>query len=39
VLGLLAAGVGSPLGWAFAAAAGVGVLWRIGRVVRRLASG
>lgn len=36
VLGMLAAGVGSPLGWAFAAAAGVGLLWRVGRVVRRL---
>jgi hypothetical protein len=36
LLGLLAAGVGTPLGWAFAAAAGVGVLWRLGRVVRRL---
>ncbi len=36
VLGLLAAGVAAPLGWAFAAVAGLGLLWRAGRVVRRL---
>ena len=35
-LGWLAAGVGSPLGWAFAAAAAVGLMWRAARVVRRL---
>lgn len=36
VLGVLAAGAGTPLGWLFAAAATAGVLWRVGRVVRRL---
>lgn len=34
--GLLAAGVSSPLGWAFATVAGIGVLWRLVRVVRQL---
>jgi hypothetical protein len=36
VLGLLAAGVDSPLGWVFLAVAGVGLAWRGWLVVRRL---
>ena len=35
-LGLVAAGVGSGLGWVFAAVAGLGLLWRTWRVTRKL---
>lgn len=36
VLGVLAAGISTPLGWVFAAVVLAGVAWRVGRVVRRL---